>query len=237
MLEVQRSTLQAEHSVPTWHTVLRRGEFGTFLERRLWPVLVFRALIRNSWQYLQLHAAVPAVTRRAPWPASTNAGTATCGYRFWQVSFLTLPALHLRQLHAILASPTRNRDRIGTDRRCDSGSTSSPKNTAAFSSGRRLRRPRHWPSPGEVQVPLGANRTADAPRSCCSEWRIRSPLARLPSLPNRRIAAALSCPFVCHALDKTLLRSSLPSAADLGHASRDVERFHWVISTELGLLH
>jgi hypothetical protein len=31
-------------------------------------------------------------------------------------------------------------------------------------------------------------------RSRCSERRIRTPLARLPWLPNRRIAAALSCP-------------------------------------------
>ena len=30
MLEVQRSTLQAENSVPTWHTFLGRREFGTF---------------------------------------------------------------------------------------------------------------------------------------------------------------------------------------------------------------
>jgi hypothetical protein len=41
---------------------------------------------------------------------------------------------------------------------------------------------------------------------------------------------------LCHALSKNLLRSSLPSAADLGHASRDVERFHGGIGTELGLL-
>jgi hypothetical protein len=31
-------------------------------------------------------------------------------------------------------------------------------------------------------------------RSRCSEWRILTLLARFPSLPNRRIAAALSCP-------------------------------------------
>ena len=31
-------------------------------------------------------------------------------------------------------------------------------------------------------------------RSRCSEWRIRTLLARLPSLPNRRVAAALSWP-------------------------------------------
>ena len=49
-------------------------------------------------------------------------------------------------------------------------------------------------------------------RSRCSERRIRALLARLPSLPNRRIPAALSCP------SKNLLRSSLPSVADLGHA-------------------
>jgi hypothetical protein len=41
---------------------------------------------------------------------------------------------------------------------------------------------------------------------------------------------------LCHALAKTLLRSSLPSAAGLGHASRDVERLRWVIWPELGLL-
>ncbi len=41
--------------------------------------------------YLELHAAVPAATRRVQWPAS-NASTATCLYRLWQVSFHTLPA-------------------------------------------------------------------------------------------------------------------------------------------------
>jgi hypothetical protein len=41
---------------------------------------------------------------------------------------------------------------------------------------------------------------------------------------------------LCHALAKTLLRSSLPSAADLGQASRDVERFRCGLWTELGLL-
>ena len=113
MLEVQRSTLQAKHSVPTWHTFLRLGEFGRILGEATSASFSFWALIPNSWQYLQLHAAVPAVTRRVSWPAS-NASTTTCGYRFWQVSFLTLPALRLRQLHATLTSPTRNRDRIGT---------------------------------------------------------------------------------------------------------------------------
>ena len=49
-------------------------------------------------------------------------------------------------------------------------------------------------------------------RSRCSELRIRTPLARLPWLPNRRIPAALSCP------SKNLLSSSLPSVADLGRA-------------------
>ena len=51
--------------------------------------------------YLQLHVAVAAVTRRVPWPAS-NASTATCEYRFLRVSFHTLPALQLRQLHVAL---------------------------------------------------------------------------------------------------------------------------------------
>ena len=108
--------------------------------------------------YLQLHVAVAAVTRRVSWPAS-NASTTTCGHRFWQVSFLTLPALHLRHLRVTLTSPTRNRDRTGNE---GADSPSSPKNPAAFPSGRRLRCLRHWPSPCEVQVPPGANRTADA---------------------------------------------------------------------------
>ena len=56
--------------------------------------------------YLQLHVAVAAVTRRVPWPAS-NASTATCEYRFLQVSFHTLPALQLRQLHVALLRATR----------------------------------------------------------------------------------------------------------------------------------
>jgi hypothetical protein len=43
--------------------------------------LLIRVLIQNSWHYLPLHLAVPAVTRRVPWPVS-NASTATCGYRF-----------------------------------------------------------------------------------------------------------------------------------------------------------
>jgi hypothetical protein len=64
-------------------------------------------------------------------------------------------------------------------------------------------------------------------RSRCFKLRIRTILARLPSLPNRRIAAALSCP------SKNLLHSSLPAVADLGHASRDVERFHYGIWTDL----
>ena len=190
-------------------------------ERRLWPVLIFRALIPNSWQYLQLHAAVPAVTRRVPWPAS-NAGTATCGYRFWQVSFHTLPALHLRQLRATLTSPTRNRDRIGTNGRCDSGSTSSPKNTAAFSSGRRLRRPRQWPSPCEVQVPPGANRTADARSELL--LRMAHPISsRSPSvvaqsttcggsvMPFRRIC----CVHRCHLLP-ILATPPVMSSASVG---------------------
>ena len=52
--------------------------------------------------YLQLHVAVAAVTRRVAWPAG-NASTATCEYRFLQVSFHTLPALQLRQLHVTLS--------------------------------------------------------------------------------------------------------------------------------------
>ena len=62
-------------------------------------------LYREVGLYLhwQLHVAVAAVTRarRVPWPAS-NASTATCEYRFLQVSCHTLLALHLRQLHVAL---------------------------------------------------------------------------------------------------------------------------------------
>jgi hypothetical protein len=160
------------------------------------------------------------------------------GTEFWQVSFLTLPAFapaadscYRDQPHA-KSRPHRNEGAgspIGTNGRCDSGSASSPKNTAAFSSGRRLRRPRHWPSPCEVQVPLGANRTADAHSELLLRMAHPNPngASELFSLALRRL---------CHNLSKNLLRSSLPSAADLGHASRDVERFHRGIGTELGLL-
>ena len=238
MLEVQRSTLQAENSVPTWHTFLRRGEFGTFLERRLWPVLVFRALIRNSWRYLQLHAAVPAVTRRVSWPAS-NASTPTCGYRFWQVSFLTLPALHLRHLHVTLTSPTRNRDRIGTRVRIAPSSERTLRQRQyqqPEGHGRILERPTSA-TPAAMAIAMRSSSSAgrESYGGCALGAASPNGASEFFSLAFRR------CPIdglrrLCHALSKNLRRSSLPSAADLGHAFRDVERFHRGIWTELGLL-
>ena len=210
------------------------------MERRLWPVLVFRALIPNSWQYLQLHADVPAVTRRAPWPAS-KASTATRGYRFLasKIPYVTCIAPALRQLHATLTSPTRNRDRIGTRVRI------------APSSERTLRQRQYqqpeghgrvleWPTsatPAAMAVAMRSSSSTgrESYGGCALGAAAPNGASDLLSLAFRRCAIDGLRPR-CRALSKNLLRSSPPSAADLGHASRDVEHFHCVIWTELGLL-
>jgi hypothetical protein len=135
--------------------------------------------------------------------------------------------------------PHANRDRIGTRVRI------------ARSSERTLRR-RQYQQPEEhgriLERPTSATPTAPAVamRSSSSTGRESYGGCALgPAAPNGA-SELLSldfrrCPIdelrrLCHALSKNLLRSSLPSAADLGHASRDVERFHCGIGTELGLL-
>jgi hypothetical protein len=81
--------------------------------------------------------------------------------------------------------------------RCDSGSTSSTTNSPA----------RHWPSPCELQAPLGANRTVDARSESLLRMACLNSSRSLPSLP------------LCHAAPKNhLRRSSLPAVSDLGHA-------------------
>jgi hypothetical protein len=212
--------LQAKHSVPTWHTFLGRGEFGTFLERRLWPVFVCRALIRNSWQYLQLHAAVPAVTRRVPWPASTNASTATCGYRLCTCGSCVLPWPAPREIET-------------ASERTDAA-------TAAVPAARRTR-PHSRAADGCVPAALAVARRSSSSAGRESYGGCALGVAAPNGVSGFFSLAFRRCPIddlrrLCHALAKTLLRSSLPSAADLGHASRDVERFHCGIWTELGLL-
>jgi hypothetical protein len=143
------------------------------------------------------------------------------GTDFLQVSFLTSPALHLRQLHVTLTSATRNRDRIGTRLRI------------APSSERTLRR-RQYQQPEEhgriLERPTSATPAAPAVamRSSSSAGRESyGGCAHRASAPNGASdllsLAFRRCPIdelrrLCHALSKNLLRALLPSAADLGHA-------------------
>jgi hypothetical protein len=97
----------AKSLIPTWHTLrllgMRRIQNNVF-ERQFGPVLVTCTLLARykfAFTCSCTSLYIAAVTRRVPWPAS-NASTATCEYRFLQVSFHTLPALQLRQLHVAL---------------------------------------------------------------------------------------------------------------------------------------
>ena len=69
-----------------------------------------------------------------------------------------------------------------------------------------VREARHWPSPCELQAPLGANRTVDARSESLLRMACLNSSRSLPSLP------------LCHAPENHLRRSSLPSVSDLGHA-------------------
>ncbi len=113
-------------------------------------------------------------------------------------------------------------------RLCDSGSTSCTTNAAAFSSGRRLRR-----LALAVAMRTSSSTGRESYGGCALGVAAPSCVYELFSLAFRR------CPIdelrpLCHALEPKMLRSSLSSVADLGHASRDVERFHRGIWTDFG---
>jgi hypothetical protein len=95
----------------------------------------------------------------------------------------------------------------------------STKNMAAFSSGRRPQRPAL-----AVAMRSSSSTGRESYGGCALGVAAPNGVSERLSLAFRR------CPIdewrpLCHAPEKNLLRSSLPAVADLGHASRDVERF------------